>query len=110
VRDDGDVVPIRGAGDPLVLKGHEDYVGAAAWSPDGKRIVTASFDFTARVWNADGAGDPLVLKGHEGSVPRPNHARLLRPTPPPTGAPPPPPAKPPPPPPGIPPRQRAPRG
>jgi WD40 repeat protein len=36
-----------------------------AWSPDGKRIVTASWDKTARVWSADGTGEPIVLRGHE---------------------------------------------
>jgi hypothetical protein len=33
------------------LKGHSDYVGSAAFSPDGARIVTASVDRTVRVWN-----------------------------------------------------------
>ncbi len=41
---------------------------SAAFSPDGKRIVTASWDKTARVWNADGTGEPLVLRGHEDRV------------------------------------------
>jgi WD40 repeat protein len=41
---------------------------SAAWSPDGKRIVTASADKTARVWTADGSGEPVVLKGHEAFV------------------------------------------
>jgi hypothetical protein len=50
------------------LRGHTGKVVSAVWSPDGQRIVTASYDNTARVWNADGKGDPLVLKGHEGSV------------------------------------------
>src|SRR5262249_28342524 len=34
------------------LQGHTDYVYSAAFSPYGKRIVTASFDNTARVWEA----------------------------------------------------------
>jgi dipeptidyl aminopeptidase/acylaminoacyl peptidase len=38
------------------------------WSPDGRRLVTASEDKTARVWNADGTGEPLVLRGHEDKV------------------------------------------
>ncbi len=37
-------------------------------SGPGKRIVTASFDKTARVWNADGTGQPLVLRGHQDRV------------------------------------------
>jgi WD40 repeat protein len=53
--------------DLLIFKGHEDRVSSAAFSPDGKRIVTASRDNTARVWDAD-TGKPIgePLKGHEG--------------------------------------------
>ena len=38
---------------------HEDWVMAAQFSPDGKRIVTASADHTARVWDAQ-TGQPLT--------------------------------------------------
>lgn len=41
---------------------------AAAFSPDGAHIVTASRDGTARVWRSDGGGDPLVLAGHSAPV------------------------------------------
>ncbi|MDC3960423.1 PD40 domain-containing protein [Polyangium jinanense] len=47
---------------------HPDWVTCASYSPDGKRIVTASLDKTVRVWNADGTGEPLVLRGHEDTV------------------------------------------
>ncbi|OJT21797.1 hypothetical protein BO221_23775 [Archangium sp. Cb G35] len=47
---------------------HEDEVVSAAFSPDGQRIVTASWDKTARVWSADGKGTPIVLSGHENRV------------------------------------------
>ena len=52
-------------GEPVVLRGHEKAVFWAAWSPDSKRIVTASVDKTARVWNADGSGEPVVFRDHE---------------------------------------------
>jgi len=34
-----------------ILKGHTDTVTRCAFSPDGTRIVTASYDKTARLWN-----------------------------------------------------------
>ena len=42
---------------------------SAAFSPDGKRIVTASMDKTARLWDA-ATGQPIgePLKGHDGAV------------------------------------------
>jgi WD40 repeat protein len=42
---------------------------SAAFSPDGKRIVTASWDNTARLWEAD-TGKPIgePLTGHAGPV------------------------------------------
>jgi WD40 repeat protein len=47
---------------------HEGYVTSTVFSPDGKRIVTASSDRTARVWETE-TGNPLhVLKGHEDRV------------------------------------------
>lgn len=40
---------------------HDGNVVSAAWSPDGKRIVTASTDKAVRVWNADGTGTPITI-------------------------------------------------
>ncbi|HTN86937.1 MAG TPA: protein kinase [Sorangium sp.] len=47
---------------------HPDIVMQARYGPDGRRIVTASWDRTARVWNADGTGEPLILRGHTDRV------------------------------------------
>jgi hypothetical protein len=43
-------------------------VRSAAFSPDGKRIVTASEDATARVWDATIGKAIGELRGHEGRV------------------------------------------
>ena len=44
---------MRAPENPLaVLSGHGDRVFSAAYSPDGTRIVTASWDKTARIWEA----------------------------------------------------------
>jgi WD40 repeat protein len=39
-----------GSGAPIVLRGHENTVTSAGFSPDGTRIVTGSGDNTARMW------------------------------------------------------------
>jgi WD40 repeat protein len=48
-----------------VLHGHDKPVFSAAFSPDGSRIVTASWDKTARIWDAATAKEIAVLRGHE---------------------------------------------
>jgi WD40 repeat protein len=50
----------------LELKGHTGTVFGIAYSRDGLRIASASFDGTARVWNSDGSGQPLVFR-HSGT-------------------------------------------
>jgi WD40 repeat protein len=47
-----------------LLTGHTDGVHTVAFSPDGKRIVTASHDGTARVWDAASGKALHVLEGH----------------------------------------------
>jgi hypothetical protein len=48
--------------------GHGGRVHSAAFSPDGSRIVTASEDSTARIWDAATAKEIAVLRGHNGPV------------------------------------------
>jgi WD40 repeat protein len=48
----------------LLLHGHSAAVKSAAFSGDGKRVVTASKDNTARIWDAESGDKITVLKGH----------------------------------------------
>jgi len=60
---------MRGSGREIhVLKGHTDHVTDAAFSADGKRVVTASEDNTARIWDAENGREIHVLKGHNNGV------------------------------------------
>ncbi len=56
------------AGVAHVVLPHDGAVFSAAYSPDGKHIVSASGDRMVRVWNADGIGEALVLRGHDDGV------------------------------------------
>ena len=51
-----------------VLRGHEAGLMSAAFSPNGSRIVTASYDKTARVWDAGTGKEIAVLRGNDGGV------------------------------------------
>jgi eukaryotic-like serine/threonine-protein kinase len=51
-----------------VLSGHDDIVTSAAYSPDGTRIVTASRDKTARIWDSRTGTQLAVLNGHSATV------------------------------------------
>jgi hypothetical protein len=52
----------------VALRGHKDRVLTAVFSPDGRRILTASFDRTARLWDAETGAPGPALRGHESAV------------------------------------------
>ena len=49
----------------LVLDGHAHHVVDVAWSPDGRRLASASLDRTARIWHTGTGTCAPVLKGHK---------------------------------------------
>ena len=48
------------------LEGHSDLVTRCAFTPDGKRIITASNDGTLRIWNAESGVCARILKSTDG--------------------------------------------
>jgi WD40 repeat protein len=48
----------------FTLSGHTLGVWHAAWSGDSSRIVTASSDGTAKVWDAESGQELFTLSGH----------------------------------------------
>jgi WD40 repeat protein len=52
----------------VALGGRDNWLNSAAFSPDGKRIVIASDDKTARIWDAATGKEIAVLRGHGAGV------------------------------------------
>lgn len=53
---------------PYIYYGHESYVFSVTWSPDGKRIASASNDKTVKVWDAFTGAQPYTYYGHKNTV------------------------------------------
>ena len=47
-----------------VIGTHGDRVNSASFSPDGRRILTASWDGTARIWDVETGQEVNILAGH----------------------------------------------
>ncbi|MBX7257293.1 MAG: protein kinase [Candidatus Hydrogenedentes bacterium] len=50
------------------LSGHTQIVKMVTFSPDSKRVITASYDSTARIWDINTGKELLCLEGHRDQV------------------------------------------
>ncbi|KAJ6527949.1 putative WD-repeat protein, partial [Mycena vulgaris] len=51
-----------------IMDGHSAWVKSVAFSPDGMYIVSGSYDYTVRLWDAASGAHLGTLKGHSGGV------------------------------------------
>src|SRR5947209_19739223 len=51
-----------------IYRGHTDKIWSVVWSPDNKRIASASSDRTAQVWDVLTGENPYLYSGHSDSV------------------------------------------
>jgi WD40 repeat protein len=64
---DAQVWNLTASGDPVILRGHKNYIKRALFSPNGRLILTASDDKSLRLWSLD--GKPIrILEGHRKGV------------------------------------------
>jgi WD40 repeat protein len=56
------------SGQEVLTLRHTYWVNSVAFSPDGKRLATASYNHMAKIWDADSGQEVLTLRGHSNNV------------------------------------------
>lgn len=49
---------------PLILEGHTNVISGVAFSADGKRVISSSWDKTLRIWDINNRTEIATLSGH----------------------------------------------
>ncbi len=52
----------------ITLKGHDHWVSEVTFSPDGRQVISGSFDHTLKIWDASLSQDPIVINAHDHEV------------------------------------------
>ena len=52
----------------VIADGHQVWVNAVAFSPDGSRIASGSYDQTLKLWDANSGDCLATMTGHRGSI------------------------------------------
>lgn len=60
--------PVPGLTLRHVLRGHKDWIGRIAWSPDGSYLASPSGDKTIQIWDARNGTCVRTLQGHTGGI------------------------------------------
>ena len=60
--------PVRPGATLYTYTGHSAYLRCVSWSPDGKRIASASDDHTVQIWDALTGAHPVTYTGHAAEV------------------------------------------
>ena len=50
------------------MKGHDAPIWDVAYSPDGRRVASASGDRTVKLWDAQSGQEIVTLRGHSARV------------------------------------------
>ena len=62
------VVSQKPAGFLYAYHGHSSAVTSVAWSPNGQRIASGSYDGTVQVWNASDGSQAFIYTGHSAVI------------------------------------------